>query len=87
MEWFEVVGLLGFALSIGAFARLQWRRDFAKTFTYSAVNFISAILVGVTFAYQWNTATFVGNTAWGIISVYGLWRCFKYWRRGEQAPY
>ena len=87
MQWFEIVGLLGFALSLGAYARLQWRRDFAKTFTYSIANLVSAVLVGVTYIYQWNTASFIGNSVWGLISLYGLYRCIKYKLRGAEAPY
>lgn len=84
MQWFEIVGLCGFALSVGAYAIVQWRRDFAKTFTYSIVNLISAFMVGITYIYQWNTASFVGNAAWGLISLYGVYRCTKYWLRGER---
>jgi len=84
MQWYEYVGLLGFALMLGAYARVQYRRDFAKTFLYSLMNLASALLIGVTYFYQWNTASFAGNTCWGLISLYGLYRCVKY--RGKVRP-
>lgn len=87
IAWYEILGLAGIAMSIGAYARLQWRRDFAKTLTYSVINLVSAIMVGVSLWFQWNTASFIGNLLFGFISVYGVYRCINYRLRGVEAPY
>ncbi len=41
----EMVGLLGAGLYVLSYALLQYRRRFARTITYSVLNFFAASLV------------------------------------------
>jgi hypothetical protein len=77
----DAAGLFGISLSIYCYARVQWQRDFAKRFSYSVLNLLSAIFLGISLAHNWNLASFVSNIIWGGISAYGIYRCSKYvWR-------
>jgi hypothetical protein len=74
----DIIGLCGVGLTLGSYARLQWRRDFAKSITYSAFNLLAAVLFCISLMEKWNLASFTCNVLWGVISLYGVYRCLKY---------
>jgi len=74
----DCVGLLGVLLSLFCYARVQWHRDYAKKMSYSLLNFLSAILLGISLLKNWNLSSFTCNASWGLISAYGVYRCLKY---------
>ena len=78
----EIFGLSGVALGIYCYARVQWQRDYAKRLQYSVLNLVSSILLVFSLYHDWNLASFVSNILWGSISIYGIYRCAKYIRRG-----
>ena len=81
ISWYDAAGLLAIVCSTGAYIRLQWRRDFAKTFAYSGLNLASSALFAVLLLHNWNLAAFINNGIWCVFSLYGLYRCSKYlWR-------
>jgi len=82
---YDSIGLVGVSLSVGCYARVQWQRDFAKSFAYSLLNFLSAVLLAVSIFNNWNIAAFVSNTIWGALSAYGMYRCWNYMRRAKKA--
>jgi hypothetical protein len=73
----DVIGLAGISLSIYCYARAQWAPDYTKRVSYSAVNLVSALLLGVSLVHDWNLASFTSNALWGMISLYGLLRSLK----------
>jgi len=83
---YDFVGLVGVGLSVGCYARLQWRRDFAKTYLYSGLNALASILILISLTQNWNLASATINLAWLVISLYGLYRCRKYTLRQHQTP-
>jgi hypothetical protein len=60
LNTFDLVGLVGIALSIGCYARVQWQSDYAKKMSYSILNFLSAALLGVSILHNWNLSSFIG---------------------------
>lgn len=84
LDFFDIVGLLGVALSLFAYAQVQWRREYAKELGYSVTNFIGAAMLAAAVCDKWNIASFTGNVAWAIISLYGIYRCIKYARRPKR---
>jgi hypothetical protein len=35
---------------------------------------------------NWNLSSFVSNTTWGLISLYGVYRCLKYmWKEKARS--
>jgi hypothetical protein len=78
ISWPDLIGLIGVMFSIGCYARVQWQRDYAKRMSYSMLNFLASLLIGISLAYAWSLPSFVCNTIWGLISLYGIYRCARY---------
>ena len=74
----DVIGLIGVALILIAYAGVQTDRLLAKDWRFSAVNGLGAVLILISLIYSFNLASFVIEIAWLTISAYGLWRA---WRR------
>jgi hypothetical protein len=74
---YDLIGLLGISLSLFCYVRVQWRHTYSKTFLYSFLNFMSAVLLAISLLKNWNLASFVSNFIWGLMSLYGFYRCAK----------
>lgn len=83
IDHYDVAGLIGVALAIYAYARVQWRRDYAKEMGYSALNLCNSLLLMYSLLGKWNMAAFAGNAIWAVLSLYGIYRCLKYKRKGK----
>lgn len=70
----DVIGFLGVAMLIGAYAALQFGKLDAENPWYSALNALAAVLIGISLIYSFNAASFVIEIFWFTISAYGLWR-------------
>lgn len=70
----DLVGYAGVALILAAYALLQVDRISAKSLTYSALNGLGAAGVLVSLWYAPNLPAVVIETAWLLISVFGLYR-------------
>jgi hypothetical protein len=81
VDMHDVLGLIGVALAIFCYTRLQWHRDYAKQLSYSLLNFLGTILIIISLLNKWNLAAFISNAVWGLVSLYGVYRCLKYMRR------
>jgi len=75
---YDMAGCLGVALGIYAYARLQWRRDYAKELSYSSLNLVNAGLMLYSLSDKWNPSAALGTSLFGLISLYGVYRCLKY---------
>jgi hypothetical protein len=74
----DMLGILGATMSIYCYARVQWKRDYAKNIGFSFWNFVGTVLILVSLAYHWNMALFVSNIVWAFVSLYGVYRCLRY---------
>jgi hypothetical protein len=81
----NAVGILGALISIYFYARVQWEREYAKRLAYSLGNLVGTVMLLFSLIYHWNVAAFLSNTAWGVISIYGVYRCLKYSWREKKA--
>jgi hypothetical protein len=77
MSWFDVLGLVGVAAILVAYALLQTGRLRAEAVAYSALNAVGAALVLVSLRYAFNLAAAVVEGAWLLISLYGLLRAWR----------
>lgn len=80
---YNLIGFAGISLSIFCYARVQWQRDYAKKLSFSLLNLMGSLLFAISFVKHWNFPSFINNTIWGLISLYGVYRCLKYMRRGK----
>lgn len=75
---YDFAGLVGVGLSLYAYARVQWQRDYAKNIGYSIHNLVGAVCMLITLSENWNLSSFTVNVIWACISLYGVYRCLKY---------
>lgn len=75
IQWFDIVGLLGVALTLLAYLALQARRMKGDGLIYPLLNLIgaAAILASLVYDEHTNLSAFVIESAWCVISVYGIY--------------
>jgi hypothetical protein len=73
---FDIIGLTGSALFIGAFAYANVAKELNKLL-FNALNLVGAILLLISLWVNFNLAAFVLETAWAIIAVAGLVAALK----------
>jgi hypothetical protein len=80
----DVIGLIGVALILFAYAGVQSGRLPAADWCFSAINGAGALLIMISLLFTFNLASFVIEVFWLLISAFGLW---KAWRRrgGDQT--
>ena len=71
---FDVVGMLGTCLVVGAFFQLQLGKIDATGLGYNMMNLIGAILLLISLLYNFNLASFVIEIFWIGASAIGLYR-------------
>ena len=75
--WHNVLGMLGSILILLAYFLLQYRKIAATDLIYSSMNATGAFLLVVSLCFDFNLAAFVVEVAWVLISIYGIWRCWR----------
>lgn len=75
LKWFDFIGFAGVVLVLLAYLALQTQRIRGDGMLYSLLNLFGAvgILVPVVYAEQMNYSVLFIETAWILISVYGIW--------------
>jgi len=75
LHWFDFVGFAGVLLVLGAYFLLQTGKMRGDRVPYSLVNAIGAagILVPVWYAPEMNWSVLFIESAWVLISLYGMW--------------
>lgn len=80
----DVIGLVGSALFIAAFAYANIAKSLDKVL-FNLTNLAGAILLLISLSVHFNLAAFVLETAWGIIAGAGLLLAIRA-RRQDQQP-
>lgn len=84
LQWYDIVGMIGTAMIIGAFFLLQARRLSGTSIVYQLLNLVGAACVLATLLDTFNLSVFVLEVTWIFISAYGIWRTLR--QRGETPP-
>lgn len=71
---FDIIGLTGVGLILVAYGLLQFGRLVAEQPAYSLLNLFGALLILVSLAVDFNVAAFAMESAWVVVSAYGLFR-------------
>lgn len=74
---FDVIGMSGTALVVGAFFLLQLEKASPESLTYNLMNLSGAILLLISLCYNFNLASFVIEIFWIAASLIGLYKYFK----------
>jgi len=83
--WYDLVGVLGTLMILAAFFLLQAGRMAGDGAAYQLLNLFGAAAVLVTLLGTFNVSVFVLESAWVLVSVYGLIRARRS-RRGSPPP-
>jgi len=76
----EIIGVIGAMLYLYSYASVQLKRAYARTFEYSALNFLAALFVLISLTSYWNLASAIIQISWILISLYGLFKCYRQYR-------
>lgn len=82
MTFPDLIGLIGVALILFAYAGVQSGRLPAADWRFSAINGAGALLIMISLFFTFNLASFVIEVFWLLISAFGLW---KAWRGRQSA--
>lgn len=69
---FDGIGLFGVLLILAAYFLLQVGRIKSHHLIYSVLNLLGAGLILFSLIFAWNLASFVVETFWLMISIYGV---------------
>ncbi|MBA6329289.1 hypothetical protein H4J46_15285 [Colwellia sp. MB02u-6] len=79
---FNIIGMSGTVLIVGAFIMLQLEKLNPKSLAYNLTNLCGAILLLISLCYNFNLASFVIELFWIVASVIGL---VKYYKRSPET--
>ncbi len=74
----ELTGILGVIVIIIAYILLQLEKMDAKDLGFSVLNTLGALLIIVSLLYDWNLASFIMESTWMMISLYGIVKYYKH---------
>ena len=80
----DIVGLIGSAIFIAAFAYANFAKRFDKLW-FNFANLAGAVLLTASLWINFNLAAFVLETAWAAIAAWGLLKALRDRRRGSVA--
>jgi hypothetical protein len=69
---YDALGLVGAGMFVVAFAGVQIERMGAHGWPALTLNFVGAILILISLRHAFNLASFVLETVWGLIALFGL---------------
>lgn len=72
----NVLGLVGVALILLTYFLLQTNKMDAHKFNYSFFNLSGSALIVFSLFYNWNLPSFIVESVWSLISLYGLIKFF-----------
>lgn len=81
MTFYDLVGLVGMGLILGAYFLLQAGRLRGTALTFPLLNALGALGVLISLRYAFNLSAFVLELAWFAISIYGIVRALGRARR------
>jgi hypothetical protein len=74
LRWPEAIGLLGVVLILLAYFLLQVGRLRGNALPYQLLNAVGALLLLVSLFYAFNLSAFLMESAWLLVSIYGIVR-------------
>ncbi len=74
---FDIIGMTGTFLVVGAFFMLQLEKASPDSLTYNMMNLTGAILLIISLCYNFNLASFVIELFWIAASLIGIYKYVK----------
>lgn len=73
---YDLIGALGAVVVLTAYGLLQLEIMKAESFLFSFLNLLSSVMILFSLMYAWNLGAAMTETAWLVISGYGLFKGF-----------
>ena len=70
--WYDFIGNLGVFLLLSAYLLLQLKRLSSDHLSYSLLNGLGAIFIGISLLFEFNLSAFVIEVFWLLISIMGI---------------
>jgi hypothetical protein len=70
----NIIGIVGVFILLTGYLLVQVGKLHGGDYTYSVLNLIGSLMVLYSVFYAWNISAFIIETAWALISLYGIWR-------------
>lgn len=86
LAWYDVVGLIGTLMILAAFFLLQARRLSGTGLPYQLLNLFGAAGVLVSLLGTFNLSVFLLESAWILVSAFGIWQSLRQRQRGRNNP-
>jgi len=86
MHWYDILGTLGVAFIVAAYAAVQSGKWASSRLSYSVVNLVGAILILISLTYNFNLASVIIEGFWILISLWGILNWFKSRRPERTEP-
>lgn len=74
---FDVIGIGGVVLILAAYFLLQRDKVSSHDLSYLYLNLVGAVCVIISLLHTWNLAAFMIETAWVLISLYGIVKALR----------
>jgi len=81
----DLIGILGVFIIIVAYMLLQLEKMVTQDLSFSVLNTLGALLVIISLLYDWNLASFLMESIWMLISMYGILKYYKLKKKEENA--
>lgn len=75
-HWYDLLGNLGVLLILLAYWYLQRGKLHSNAIFYSLANFTGALFILVSLYFDFNLSAFIIESAWLLISIYGIYRYY-----------
>lgn len=73
----DLIGIVGVFIIMIVYMLLQLEKMDAKSLSFSLLNAIGALFIIISLLFDWNLASFLMESTWMLISLYGTLKYFK----------
>ncbi len=78
MNIVDIIGTLGVIIIVMSYFLLQIEKISSKTLSFSVLNVIGSIFILYSLMYNWNLASVLIELFWILISLFGVYKYYKY---------
>lgn len=73
----DLIGILGVFIIMIVYMLLQLEKMDVKDLSFSLLNVIGALFIIISLLFDWNLASFLMESTWMLISLYGTLKYYK----------
>lgn len=74
---YDIIGMIGVFMILITYGAVQMEKMDVRSVKYSVLNALGAGLILISLIFAFNLSAFVIESAWLVISIYGMMKAFK----------